>query len=100
MSMDISRSGLVCSTDPELFFASAQQPKRIELAQAACRDCPLLAECAAWAAPLVERRDLVECVVAGVHLPPVRRSLKVFGELADRLRVVAIAAQASERRAA
>ncbi|WP_416567312.1 WhiB family transcriptional regulator [Nocardia testacea] len=100
MSMDISRSGLVCSTDPELFFASTQQPKQIELAQAACRDCPLLAECAAWAAPLVERRDLVECVVAGVRLPPVRRSLKVFGELADQLRVIAIAAQASERRAA
>ncbi|MEV0048011.1 WhiB family transcriptional regulator [Nocardia rhamnosiphila] len=100
MSVDISRSGLVCSTDPELFFVSSRKPEQIEQAERACRACPLLAECADWAATLVERRDIADCVIAGVHLPHGRKSLKVFAATADRLRVVATQARASERRAA
>ncbi|WP_236567481.1 WhiB family transcriptional regulator [Nocardia sp. CY41] len=55
--------------DQDVFFPNGSEPKDIRRAQEICGRCPRLAECAAWAAPLVRSGALTDCVVATVKAP-------------------------------
>lgn len=58
-------SSIACKRDPDLFFPEFKPDARA--AQLVCRECPLLARCAAWA--LNDPVPVPGSVVAGVHLP-------------------------------
>lgn len=81
-------TGLACSATPEAFFPSSRRTQEVLDAQRLCVSCPVLAECATWAAPRVERRELDDCVIASVHLPSRRRSSTEFTRAADALRTL------------
>ncbi|MBF6162998.1 WhiB family transcriptional regulator [Nocardia cyriacigeorgica] len=59
--------------DTEVFFPKPGCTTRYEQPLAICAGCPVLASCAAWAAPQIESGDLTGCVVAGVWVPPANR---------------------------
>ncbi|GGL44235.1 WhiB family transcriptional regulator [Nocardia jinanensis] len=87
MSDPAARKDRACNNvAQDVFFPSAQQPKAVARAQGICARCPVLAECAAWAAPLVARKDLEDCVIAAVHVPPRRKSFDEFEKTAAVLR--------------
>jgi hypothetical protein len=79
---------LACTATPDAFFPSSRRTREVLDAQRLCVSCPMLAECAAWAAPLVERRELDDCVIASVHLPSYRRPWTEFARAADALRAL------------
>ncbi|MBF6102158.1 WhiB family transcriptional regulator [Nocardia cyriacigeorgica] len=56
--------------DTEVFFPPPSFVTRRKQPLAICAECPVLASCAAWAAPQIESGDLTGCVVAGVWVPP------------------------------
>lgn len=75
MSHMIRRPGPACAdVSDEVFFPDrdlppAVQKQLVRQAQAICAGCPLRRQCAANAAPLIETRELNDCVVAGVRVP-------------------------------
>ena len=87
----IYRSDRGCAgMEQAVFFPTPGRTIVARQAQAICAHCPVLAQCAAWAAPLVERKDLVECVVAGVQVPAWSARLDAFRAAAGRLAEVAV----------
>ncbi|WP_280484497.1 WhiB family transcriptional regulator [Nocardia cyriacigeorgica] len=72
----------------DTFFPPPSQSRRRRKPLAICASCPVLASCAAWAAPLVESGQLTECVVAGVWVPAHRtQNLDRIASIAEGLRV-------------
>ncbi|WKG13582.1 WhiB family transcriptional regulator (plasmid) [Nocardia sp. PE-7] len=51
------------------FFPAPYDLATLDRARATCASCPVLRQCASWAAPLVENRLITEAVVAGVLTP-------------------------------
>ncbi|WP_280507263.1 WhiB family transcriptional regulator [Nocardia flavorosea] len=87
----IYRSDRACAgRELALFFPSPGRMVAVRKAQEVCASCPVLAQCAAWAAPLVERKDLVECVVGGVQVPAWSARIEKFRETAQELAEVAL----------
>lgn len=87
----IYRSDRACAgRDQALFFPTPGRMVAVRKAQAVCAGCPVLAQCAAWAAPLVERKDLVECVVGGVQVPAWSGRTEKFKAAAQELAEVAL----------
>ncbi|MEV6340951.1 WhiB family transcriptional regulator [Nocardia vinacea] len=83
-----SWSNRPCTQYPvDVFFPRADDRDGIAQAQAVCRACPLLAQCAAWAA----EADLTECVVATVRIPAYGT-----GSARKRLRQIAARAEAAQ----
>ncbi|MGW0006121.1 WhiB family transcriptional regulator [Nocardia grenadensis] len=90
-------TGRACvGEDQDLFFPTQAQTGAARRAQALCAACPVLAQCAEWAAPLVERKDLVECVVAGVRVPRRAANFQIFAALAQELAEVALLGHLTE----
>lgn len=59
-----------CKTvDPEVFFPDPGRRVQARKAIEVCAGCPLLRQCATWAAPRVQARLLSDCVVGGVQTP-------------------------------
>jgi hypothetical protein len=78
--------------DQDVFFPSGTRPE-VAKAQAICGRCPRLAECAAWAAPLVRSGALSGCVVATVKAPAYHSNSdrkRRREEAADRLVAIAV----------
>lgn len=76
--------------DVTLFFPTPGRLIAVRKAQEVCAGCPVLAQCASWAAPLVERKDLVECVVGGVQVPAWSARNERFTAAAQELAEVAL----------
>lgn len=82
----------VCAgADQNLFFPGTRRKADAEPAKAACRRCPRLQACAAWAAPQVRSGRISGCVVAAVYAPSPNRGASARGAAA--LQLEAIAAQ-------
>ena len=98
MNTRIKRPVPACVGAPdEVFFPDHTLPRAVrrralERAQAFCAGCPLRRQCAEFAAPLVESRDLVDCVVAGVLVPIYHTNTSYTArrrEAAEQLRAIA-----------
>ncbi|MEU2258547.1 WhiB family transcriptional regulator [Nocardia xishanensis] len=81
----------------DVFFPSAQQQARVRRAQEICVGCPVLAECATWARPLVIKGALAGCVVGGVYAPHRATRQQTRDAAVAQLGVVARLAAARER---
>ena len=91
MSDPIYRTERACAgANQHIFFPSGVQDAAIERAQLVCAMCPVLTECAAWAAPLVAAAKLTGCVVGGVYTPEHTRNRRLHQAAADDLTFVAV----------
>ncbi len=87
----IYRPDRACAgVDVALFFPTPGRLVAVRKAQAVCAGCPVLAQCAAWAAPLVERKDLTDCVIGGVQVPAWSGRTEKFEAAAQELDEVAL----------
>jgi Transcription factor WhiB len=90
------------SADPDTFFPQASDTKAARRAQELCLDCPILLECALEAIPLVQARDMADCVIAAVHLPgeTALRDKKARKRAVEQLAAVVAAASRQRERGA
>lgn len=83
--------GAACrSVDPDLFFPEPGRRMQARRAAEICGGCPLLTQCAAWAAPQVHAQRLTDCVVAAVQVPASSAALPRFDTAAAALAEVAL----------
>ena len=62
--------GGACSgVDEEAFFPETRRLSERRPAIRLCQACPVLGQCAAYAAPLVENKAITGCVIASVYVP-------------------------------
>ncbi|MFB7837797.1 WhiB family transcriptional regulator [Streptomyces sp. NPDC056056] len=62
--------GRACrSGQADLFFPKQTNREAVRYAQRLCMGCPIWGQCALEAIPLVEGREMADCVIAAVHLP-------------------------------
>lgn len=75
--------------DQDVFFPKRTSNAAIAAAQDICEGCPLLRECAAYAAPLVRSGALTQAVTAAVLLPRYGDGPDARDEVADELEAIA-----------